>query len=114
MIMRSLIIILVCTLVTLVSGQQVMSAEKTIEAAAEQSFAAGEGVNTEAASALVDINSADAELLSTLPGIGPKTAEKITAYRTANGPFNTVDDLLNISGIGSRKLEKIRSLVTIS
>lgn len=114
MIMRSLVIILVCTMVTIVSSQQAMSAEKTIEAATEQALAAGESVNSEAASDLVDINSADARLLSTLPGIGPKTAEKITAYRAANGPFNTVDDLLNISGIGSRKLEKIRSLVTIS
>lgn len=113
--MRDLIIIFLCAMVTIISVQQVIGAEEVLETTAEQATASVNGVESaETASAPVDINSADAALLSTLPGIGPKTAEKITTYRATNGPFESVDELLNISGIGSQKLEKIRLLVTIS
>lgn len=61
---------------------------------------------------LVDINSADASLLDTLPGIGPATAERIVKDREANGPFGTVEDLQRVTGIGPKKLEQLRDLVT--
>ncbi len=113
--MRSLIVILVSVMVTAISAHQGISAERELERVMDSTVAAGTGAAVEEAAAeLVDINSADASMLVMLPGIGPKTAGKITAYREANGPFKTVDDLLNISGIGPKKLEKIRMLVTIS
>ncbi|MBT8352993.1 MAG: helix-hairpin-helix domain-containing protein [Desulfofustis sp.] len=62
----------------------------------------------------IDINHADPVELTKLPGIGTSTAAKITAYRDANGPFKSVDELLNVKGIGPDKLEKIKPLVTLS
>ena len=62
----------------------------------------------------IDINQADPVELIRLPGIGKSTAAKITAYRDANGPFKSVEELLNVKGIGPDKLEKIKPLVTLS
>ena len=62
----------------------------------------------------VDINSADEEMLTTLPGVGPKTATRIYDYRKANGPFRSVEDLLNIKGIGPKVLDKLKPFVTVS
>lgn len=59
----------------------------------------------------VDINSADAALLDTLPGVGPATATRIVADRDANGPFGSVDDLGRVSGIGPKKIETLKDLV---
>ena len=61
-----------------------------------------------------DINQADPDELTKLPGIGTSTAAKICAYRDANGPFESLDELLNVKGIGPEKLKKIRPLVTLS
>ena len=55
----------------------------------------------------VCINTASPEELETLPGIGPKLAERIVAYREENGPFTTVEELCEVSGIGEKVLEKI-------
>ncbi|MCX5756965.1 MAG: ComEA family DNA-binding protein, partial [Candidatus Hydrogenedentes bacterium] len=60
----------------------------------------------------LDLNSATAEELDALPGIGPKLAAEIIAYRTRS-PFASVDDLTNVPGIGKRKLEALRNLVTV-
>ena len=62
----------------------------------------------------IDINSADEEMLTTLPGVGPKMATRINDYRKANGPFRSVDDLLNIKGIGPKVLDKLKPFVTVS
>jgi competence protein ComEA len=61
----------------------------------------------------VDVNSATAEQLDELPGIGPATAEAIIAHRDEHGPFASVDDLLDVRGIGEAKLEQLRDLVTV-
>ena len=60
----------------------------------------------------VDINAADSELLEKLPGIGPRTAERIIEYRQAHGRFGSVEELLNVKGIGPKKLDQIRPLAT--
>ena len=59
------------------------------------------------------INTASVNKLVLLPGIGEKTAEKIVKYREKNGKFKTQTDLLNVSGIGKKKLEKIKNLLII-
>jgi competence protein ComEA len=59
----------------------------------------------------VDLNSATAEQLDALPGIGPVTAQKIVDYRQAHGPFTSVDDLDAIPGIGPARIENLRGLV---
>ncbi|MCG2786331.1 MAG: ComEA family DNA-binding protein [Anaerolineae bacterium] len=61
----------------------------------------------------VNINTADLTLLDTLPGIGPTTAQRIIDYREANGPFQIVDDLLKVPGIGPATLDRLRLLVIV-
>jgi competence protein ComEA len=62
----------------------------------------------------VNINTASAEILDTLPGIGPVKAAKIIAYRESNGPFKAIVELDNVPGVGPVTLAKLTPLVTIS
>ncbi len=61
----------------------------------------------------ININSADVEELTELPGIGPSYARRIVEYRKEFGPFKKIEDLLNVRGIGDRTFEKIRDRITI-
>lgn len=61
-----------------------------------------------ASDGLVDINRADATTLESLPGVGPVLAGRIVAYREQHGRFETIEDLLNVSGVGEKKLESLR------
>jgi len=61
---------------------------------------------------IININTATSEQLQTLPGIGPTYAQRIIDYREEHGPFRTVGELMNISGIGEKRLEAIWDLVT--
>lgn len=62
---------------------------------------------------LVNLNTATAEQLDTLPGVGPSTAKKIIDYREEHGGFNSVEDLNEVSGIGDATFEKLKDLVTV-
>jgi competence protein ComEA len=72
----------------------------------------GQGV-ADGESALVDLNTAGADELETLPGVGPATSAAILQHREENGPFVSVDDLISVSGIGDAKLAAIRDLVSV-
>lgn len=61
----------------------------------------------------IDVNTADAYELRRLPGIGEKRAQDIIAYREEHGPFRTVDELTEVSGIGPVILENLREYVTV-
>jgi competence protein ComEA len=61
----------------------------------------------------VNLNTATAEQLDTLDGVGPATAAKILAYRQAHNGFRTVDELGEVPGIGDKKLAALRPLVTV-
>jgi len=62
----------------------------------------------QAPAVVLDINQASAADFATLPGIGPKLAGQIVAYREKHGPFRRVEDLLAIRGIGAKKWKAIR------
>ena len=62
---------------------------------------------------VIDLNSATADQLDSLPGVGPATAAAIVDYRTKSGPFHRVEDLLDVRGIGDAKLEALRDSVTV-
>ena len=62
---------------------------------------------------LVNINTASLEELDALPGIGKTTAQKIIAYREENGPFERIEDIVNVSGIGTATFEDIKDLITV-
>ncbi|HIQ67031.1 MAG TPA: helix-hairpin-helix domain-containing protein [Candidatus Faecousia intestinavium] len=61
----------------------------------------------------LDINQADSEALQALPGIGEVLAGRIIAYRDENGPFSSPDQLMNVEGIGEKRLEAILDYITI-
>lgn len=63
--------------------------------------------------AKVNINTADANELEGLPGIGPAKAEAIIKYRKEHGAFKSVDDLVNVKGIGDKIMEKVKGSVEI-
>jgi competence protein ComEA len=75
--------------------------------------AAGGGAAGPAPSAPINLNSATAEQLDTLDGVGPATVQKILEYRTQHGGFSSVDDLAQVSGIGPKKLEALKAQVTV-
>lgn len=97
-------------------GEQVIvpSAEAAAAEAAGAQPAAGQAPSS-SSSALgkVNINTADATELQTLSGVGESKAEKIIAYREENGPFKSVDDLTNVSGIGEKTLDALRDSICV-
>ncbi len=62
---------------------------------------------------LININTATLEQLDALPGIGPTTAQKIIDYRTEHGPFQRIEEIKNVSGIGLVTFDKIKNLITV-
>lgn len=62
---------------------------------------------------VININSATLELLDTLPGIGPSTAQSIIDYRMEFGFFESIEDIMNVSGIGESTFNEIKDLITV-
>jgi competence protein ComEA len=90
-------------------GQQVY-----VPKVGEPAPAAASGASTPAApTAPVNLNTATAEDLDALPGIGPAIAQAIVDHRTQHGPFASVEDLLDVRGIGQSKLDTLRPEVTV-
>lgn len=61
----------------------------------------------------VNINQATVLQLQELPGIGPSLAERIVAFREANGAFKSAEQLAEVKGIGQRKMDKFRDRITL-
>lgn len=62
---------------------------------------------------LVNINTAGVQELDTLPGVGPATAQKIVEHRQLNGPFDRIESIMDVSGIGPAKFEAMKELITV-
>jgi competence protein ComEA len=71
------------------------------------------GAGSSAVSGPIDLNTASADELEELPGVGPATAKAIIDARTKGGRFHSVEDLLDVRGIGPAKLDAIRELVRV-
>ena len=69
---------------------------------------------TATATAPVNLNTATAEQLATIPGVGPKMAERIIDYRQKNGGFKKIEDLMNVSGVGEKSFLKMKPLITVT
>lgn len=68
---------------------------------------------SETSETTININTASLEELERLPGIGPSIAQKIIDYRQENGPFTSIDEIQDVSGIGPVKYEQIKDLITL-
>ena len=90
----------------LTDGQHVHIPTKEIFLQAKNFSAASSGD-------LVNINTADAERLATLKGIGPALAQRIIDYREQNGAFKSVDEIKNVRGIGQKKFDAFKDKITI-
>ena len=90
-----------------VGEQQATAAVGGAESGASTTPGAG------SSSGLVNINTASAAELQTLSGIGPSMAQSIIDERTKNGAFASVDDLMRVSGIGEKKLAKIKDCICV-
>lgn len=80
---------------------------------ASESAQASNGSGSSAAAAVVNINTAGADELDTLPGVGPATAQAIIEERESGGPFASVEDIQRVSGIGEKKFEKLKDSICV-
>jgi len=62
----------------------------------------------------IDLNTADSSALESVPGIGKSLSQRILAFRDKNGPFQSVDDLLKVQGVGEKSIQKLRPYLTVS
>lgn len=65
------------------------------------------------AAAPVNLNTATAAQIATLPGVGPKAAQRIIEYRDKNGGFKKIEELMNVKGIGEKSFLKLKPLITV-
>jgi competence protein ComEA len=97
----------------LTDGQQIVVPRKgKLGVAGPGSSGTGGAPGSSGAEPLINLNTATLDQLETLPGIGPALGQRILDYRQEHGPFRSVDELLNVSGIGEKRLADIRSKVT--
>lgn len=94
----------------------IMSCEKKQGAAgtgAGPQAEAPSGAEMGTAQAMVNINTASAQELQSVPGMDQTLAQNIVSYREANGPFASVDDLIRVQGMDQQKLDSVRNYLTV-
>ncbi len=96
----------------LVDGEQIRIGLPAPAPAARSTGSPG-GTASPATGGVIDINTATAEVLEQIPGVGPVLAQRIIAYREQNGGFQTVEQLMEVSGIGEATFAQMQSMVTV-
>ena len=96
---------------TLAQSKTPAAAPQTKAAAAPQTRSRSSA--KPATGAVVNINTASAVEIATLPGIGAKTAARIVEYRQKNGPFKKVEELMNVRGVGEKNFLKLKAQITV-
>ena len=81
---------------------------------ASQEEAIEENTVKEVIDGKVNINAADVQTLATIDGIGEKTAQRIIEYRQENGGFASIENIMDVSGIGEKKFEDIKNSICVS
>ena len=104
--MRRFMFALVILAATLISGPSTAWAQAAKSGASSKARAT--------AANPVNLNSASAAQLQTLPGIGASTAQRIVEYRQKNGNFKKIEELMNVKGIGEKSFLKLKPLITVT
>ena len=109
--MRRFMFALVILVGILIAG---LSASSAQAAQAAQAKAGSSSKARATAANPVNLNSASAAQLQTLPGVGASAAQRILDYRQKNGSFKKIEELMNVKGIGEKSFLKLKPLITVS
>ena len=101
-------------MIRIVIAALLVGALSAATSAAQDTARRTSAASSTSASAPVNLNTATAAQLETLPGIGKATAERILEYRQKNGSFKKVEDLMNVRGVGEKSFLKLKPLVTVT
>ena len=105
-------VVIVAFTVGFIVGRKTADTRVVVESAPSDMSKTDEVVDT-ADKSLININTADSDELSSLPGIGKVISEKIISYREKNGSFKSIGEIMNVEGIGQSIYEQIRELITV-
>jgi competence protein ComEA len=101
------------TLMSLVTAVSILTALQPVAAIA-QTRPTSHAATKPAVGGPINLNTASAAELEALPGVGAKTAALIVEFRTKNGPFKKVEELMNVRGIGEKNFLKLKPQITVS
>jgi len=104
------IVLLFVVMALVASGSYAAASQPPPSATRSRSAAAAK----KAPAGVVNINTAAAADLQSLPGIGAKTAERIVEYREKNGPFKKIEELMNVRGVGEKNFLKLKNHISVA
>jgi competence protein ComEA len=93
--------------------QQQVHVPREGETSPPPAVSGGDAGSAESSGGLININTATAEELEALPGVGEVTAQRIIEHREVNGPFERVEDIQDVSGIGEKTFEGMEGMITV-